>query len=109
MCYADGWMDIPTTALPIRLQQLKLKIRATCLIITPQSVLLIVHFCISFVVHGSWDLVLLTSLRDFFYCEICTFLSLHNIVLRTVTPYRLLGGNRCFGGARIFTVHVEVK
>ena len=43
------------------------------------------------------------------YCEMCTFLSIHNVVLWVVTPYRLLGGNRCFGGTCIFTLHVEVK
>jgi len=43
------------------------------------------------------------------YCEMCTFLSIHNVVWWVVTPYRLLGGNQCFGGACIFTVHVEVK
>jgi hypothetical protein len=42
-------------------------------------------------------------------CEMCIFLSLHNVALWVVAPYRLLGGNRCFAGACIFPVHVEVK
>jgi len=51
MCYAGEW-TYQTTVLPIWLQQLKLKVRATGLIITPQYVLHIVHFCISYVVHN---------------------------------------------------------
>jgi hypothetical protein len=39
----------------------------------------------------------------------CTFLTLYNVVLWVATPYGLLGGNRCFGGACIFAVHVDVK
>jgi len=51
MCYAGEW-TYQTTVLPIWLQQLKLKVRATGLIITPQYVLHIVHFCISCVVDN---------------------------------------------------------
>jgi hypothetical protein len=50
MFYAGGW-TYQTTVLPIWLQQLKFKFRATGLIIILQSVLHIVHLCISFVVH----------------------------------------------------------
>jgi len=50
MCYAVEW-TYQTTVLLVRLQQLKLKVPAAGLIITPQSVLHIVYFYISFVVH----------------------------------------------------------
>jgi hypothetical protein len=50
MCCAGGW-TYQTTVLLIWLQQLKLKVRANGLVIISQSVLHIVHFCISFVVH----------------------------------------------------------
>jgi hypothetical protein len=51
MCSTGGW-TYQTTVPPIWLQQLKLKVRATGLIITPQSVLHVVNFYISLVVHN---------------------------------------------------------